>query len=141
MCMAEMTTAAAADQLEVSERQVAWLARRRATVHQMQGWGKEGGLLPTGVSALRDPEMAALFDLSAVDRGSDGCVLASDFPDLVANFGLFDDIEGDVVVCVVPDDAGHPYRPEATANFAASTRCPAARAILLHSAEEIGSCV
>lgn len=87
--------------------EVAWLARQRASVRRMQGWGKDSGLLPTGVSALRNTEIAALFDLTPVDRGSDGYVLASGFPDLVTNFGLFDDIEGDVVVRVVPDDAGY----------------------------------
>ncbi len=88
-------------------REVAWLARRRATVRQMQGWGKDSGLLPTGVSALREPQMAALFDLSPVDRGSDGYVLASEFDGLVNKFGLYDDLEGEVVVRIVPDDAGY----------------------------------
>ena len=92
--------------------EVAWLARQRASVHQMQGWGKDNGLLPTGVSALSDPAVSALFDLSPVDRGSDGYVLASEFGELVTNFGLLEDIEGDVVVRVVPDDAGYTlHRP------------------------------
>lgn len=93
--------------------EVAWLARQRATVHHMRGWGKGNGLLPTGVSALRDPAVSALFDLAAVDRGSDdGYVRASEFGVLVTNFGLLDDIEGDVVVRVVPDDAGYTlHRP------------------------------
>lgn len=87
--------------------EVAWLARQRASVHQMRGWGKDNGLLPTGVSALRDPAVAALFDLSPVDRGSDGYLLASEFAAIVTNFGLLDDVEGDVVVRVVPDGAGY----------------------------------
>lgn len=87
--------------------EVAWLARRRATVHQMQGWGKDNGLLATGVSALRNPDVAAVFDLSPVERGSDGYVLARNFPDVVTHAGLFEDIEGDVVVRVVPDGAGY----------------------------------
>ncbi|MCV7106932.1 DNA-binding protein [Mycolicibacterium chitae] len=91
----------------LNHREVVWLARQRATVHQMQGWGKDAGLLPTGVSALRDPEVAVLFGLPPVDRGSDGYVLDSGFGDLVTNFGLFEDIAGDVVVRVVPDDAGY----------------------------------
>lgn len=86
--------------------EVAWLTRRRATVHQMQGWDRDTGLIPTGVSALRDPAMSALFDLTPVDRGTDGYVLAGNFDALVANLGLLDDPEGDVVVRVVPDDAG-----------------------------------
>ncbi|MCV7137914.1 DNA-binding protein [Mycolicibacterium fortuitum] len=84
-----------------------WLTRRRATVHRMQGWGNDDGLLPTGVSALRDPAMSALFDLTPVERGSDGYVRASDFNDLVTTLGLFDDTEGSMTVRVVPDNAGY----------------------------------
>ncbi|GAA1193369.1 hypothetical protein GCM10009632_10450 [Mycolicibacterium alvei] len=87
--------------------EVAWLARGRAHVRQMQGWGRDNGLVPTGVSALCEPKIAALFDLSPVDRGSDGYVAARHFDDMVTNLGLFDDIEGDIVVRVVPDDAGY----------------------------------
>ncbi|WP_198938922.1 DNA-binding protein [Mycobacterium sp. NS-7484] len=87
--------------------EVAWLARRRAEVRQMRGWGRDTGLLTTGVSALRDPQMAALFDLSPVDRGFDGYVAARDVDDVVTRLGLFDDIAGDVTVRVVPDDAGY----------------------------------
>ncbi|OBG81682.1 hypothetical protein A5699_08050 [Mycobacterium sp. E802] len=88
--------------------EVAWLARRRATVRQMQGWGNDSGLLATGVSALRDPQVAALFDLSSpADRGFDGYVAARDLDDVVTRLGLFDDIAGDVTVRVVPDDAGY----------------------------------
>lgn len=86
---------------------VRWLTRRRAMVHRMQGWGHDHGLLSTGVSALRDPAMSALFGLSPVDRGVDGYVRAREFEDLVNKFGLFDDAEGDVTVRVVPDDAGY----------------------------------
>lgn len=88
--------------------EVAWLARGRAHVHQMQGWGRDTGLIPTGVSALREPQLAALFDLSPAERGADGYVVARHFGDVVTNLGLFDDIEGDITVRVVPDDAGYP---------------------------------
>lgn len=84
-----------------------WLTRRRATVRRMQGWGTDDGLLHTGVSALRDPAMSALFDLAPVERGADGYVRASDFDNLVTALGLFDDVEGSVTVRVVPDDAGY----------------------------------
>lgn len=87
--------------------EVAWLARGRARVHQMQGWGRDNGLIVTGVSALREPQLAALFDLSPAERGVDGYVAARHFDDVVTNLGLFDDIEGDVTVRVVPDDAGY----------------------------------
>lgn len=88
--------------------EVAWLARGRAHVHQMQGWGRDKeGLIPTGVSALREPRVASLFDLSPAERGVDGYVAARHFDDVVTNLGLFDDIEGDVTVRVVPDDAGY----------------------------------
>jgi hypothetical protein len=56
----------------------------------MQGWGEDNGLLPTTVSALRDPAVSALFDLAPVDRGSDGYVLASEFGYSVTNFGLLE---------------------------------------------------
>ncbi|MGV0737547.1 DNA-binding protein [Mycobacterium syngnathidarum] len=91
----------------VDANSLCWLARRRATVHRMQGWGQDGGLLHTGVSALRDPAMSALFDLAPVERGVDGYVRASDFDDLVTALGLFDDVEGSVTVRVVPDDVGY----------------------------------
>jgi hypothetical protein len=38
----------------------------------MRGWGKDTGLLASGVSALHDEVMSELFDLTAVDRGADG---------------------------------------------------------------------
>jgi hypothetical protein len=52
--------------------ELCWMTRRRATVHRMRDWGKDEGLLPSGVSALRDTAMSELFDLTAVDRGADG---------------------------------------------------------------------
>ncbi len=87
--------------------EVAWLARGRARVHQMRGWGRDDGLVLTGVSALRDPEVAARFGLSPVERGIDGYVPARDFPATVAKLGLIDDLEGDITVRVIPDDAGY----------------------------------
>ncbi|TMS50411.1 helix-turn-helix domain-containing protein [Mycobacterium sp. DBP42] len=84
-----------------------WLTRRRATVHRMQGWGQDDGLLHTGVSALRDPATSALFDLTPVGRGADGYVRARDFDDLIVALGLFDNVEGSVTVRVVPDEVGY----------------------------------
>lgn len=95
-----------------------WATRRRASVHRMHGWGRDVGLLPTGVSALRDPAVSALFDLSPVERGSDGYVWARDFADVVAASGLFDDTEGEAIVRVVPDDAGHRLDSPLTAAIA-----------------------
>ncbi|NLA36975.1 MAG: DNA-binding protein [Actinobacteria bacterium] len=90
-----------------SASELCWMTRRRATVHRMRGWGKDEGLLHTGVSALRDPAMSQLFDLTAVERGADGYVHARDFADLATRLGLIDDVDGDVTVRVVPDDAGY----------------------------------
>ena len=90
-----------------SASELCWMTRRRATVHRMQGWGKDSGLLRSGVSSLSDQRMSELFDLTAVDRGADGYVRARDFAHLVTTLGLFDDVEGDVTVRVVPDDAGY----------------------------------
>lgn len=90
-----------------SASELCWMTRRRATIHRMQGWGKDTGLLHSGVSALRDPAMSELFDLTAVDRGADGYVRARDFAHLVTTLGFFDDVDGDVTVRVVPDDAGY----------------------------------
>ncbi|OIN82105.1 DNA-binding protein [Mycobacterium malmoense] len=90
-----------------SASELCWMTRRRATIHRMQGWGKGTGLLHSGVSALRDPAMSELFDLVAVDRGADGYVGARDFAHLVRTLGFFDDVDGDVTVRVVPDDAGY----------------------------------
>ena len=84
-----------------------WRVRRRATTHRMQGWGADTGLLNTGISALRDPDVAALFELSAVARGNDGYVLAGEFPGVVTMLGLVDDVAGNTVVRVVPEDAGY----------------------------------
>lgn len=87
--------------------EVAWLARGRARVRQMQGWGHDTALVPSGVSALRDPRLSALFDLSPAESGADGYVAARRFDTLVTNLGLFDDFEGDITVRIVPDDAGY----------------------------------
>ena len=73
----------------------------------MRGWGKDTGLFHSGVSALRDPAMSELFDLTAVERGADGYVCARDFADLVTTLGLVEDRDGDVTVRVVADDAGY----------------------------------
>ena len=73
----------------------------------MRGWGKVEGLLHSGVSALRDPAMSELFDLTAVGRGADGYVCARDFADLVTTLGLVEDRDGDVTVRVVTDDSGY----------------------------------
>ncbi len=90
-----------------SASELCWMTRRRATVHRMRGWGKDEGLLHSGVSALRDPAMSELFDLTAVERGADGYVQARDFADLVTTLGLVEDRDGDVTVRVVTEDAGY----------------------------------
>jgi len=90
-----------------SASELCWMTRRRATVQRMQGWGKDTGLLPSGVSALRDQAMSELFDLTAVERGTDGYMRALDFADVATTLGLFEDVEGDVTVRVVPEDAGY----------------------------------
>ena len=87
--------------------ELAWMVRRRAAVHRMQGWGDDTGLLRTGISALRDSSMSSLFDLTAVDRGIDGYVRASDFTALATSLGLVESQSGDVRVRVVADDAGY----------------------------------
>lgn len=89
-----------------SASELCWMTRRRAAVHRMRGWGKDEGLLHSGVSALRDPAMSELFDLTAVERGADGYVQARDFADLVTTLGLVEDRDGDVTVRVVADDSG-----------------------------------
>ena len=89
-----------------SASELSWMTRRRATVHRMRGWGRDEGLLHSGVSALRDPAMSELFDLTAVERGADGYVRARDFADLVTTLGLVEDRDGDVTVRVVADDSG-----------------------------------
>ena len=90
-----------------SAPELCWMTRRRAAVHRMRGWGKDEGLLHSGVSALRDPAMSELFDLTAVERGADGYVQARDFADLVTTLGLVEDRDGDVTVRVVADDSGY----------------------------------
>jgi len=90
-----------------SASELCWMTRRRATVHRMRGWGKDEGLLPSGVSALRDTAMSELFDLTAVDRGADGYVRARNFADLVTTLGLIEDRDGDVTVRVVTDNSGY----------------------------------
>ena len=90
-----------------SASELCWTTRRRATVHRMRGWGEDTGLLHSGVSALRDPAMSELFDLTAVERGADGYVQARDFADLVTTLGLVEDRDGDVTVRVVTDDSGY----------------------------------
>jgi hypothetical protein len=87
--------------------ELAWMVRRRAVVHRMQGWGDDAGLLRTGVSALRDSAMAELFDLTAVDRGTDGYVRAQDFSSVASALGLVESLSGDMRVRVVADDAGY----------------------------------
>ncbi|MEI7519627.1 MAG: hypothetical protein WCJ98_14255 [Mycobacteriaceae bacterium] len=101
-----------------SASELCWMTRRRATVHRMRGWGKDTGLLHSGVSGLRDPAMSELFDLAAVDRGADGYVRACDFADLVTTLGLVEDRDGDVTVRVVPDDAGYAFDRMPTAAVA-----------------------
>lgn len=87
--------------------QLCWMTRRRAAVHRMQGWGDDKGLLSSGASALHDEAMSSLFDLAAVDRGAEGYVRARDFAALVTALGLFEDVDGELTVRVVPDDAGY----------------------------------
>lgn len=87
--------------------ELTWRVRRRAAVHRMQGWGEDTGLLHTGVSALRDPELSALFDLSPAARGTDGYVRAGEFSAMATALGLVDDVAGNTLVRVVPDDAGY----------------------------------
>lgn len=87
--------------------ELTWLVRRRADVYRMQGWGEATGLLDTGVSALRDPELSALFELAPVGRGIDGYISASEFSAVVTALGLVEDVAGNTVVRVVPDDAAY----------------------------------
>jgi hypothetical protein len=51
--------------------------------------------------------MAELFDLSAVDRGTDGYVRARDFSSVASALGLVESLSGDTRVRVVADDAGY----------------------------------
>ncbi len=97
---------------------LAWMVRRRAVVHRMQGWGDDTGLLSTGISALCDPSMSELFDLTAVDRGADGYVRARDFSRVVSALGLVESLSGDVRVRMVADDAGYAVDSTLTAAVA-----------------------
>lgn len=90
-----------------SASELCWMTRRRATAHRMRGWGKDTGLLHSGVSALRDPVVSAQFNLTAVNNGSDGYVRACNFTAATTALGLVDDVDGDMTVRVVPDDAGY----------------------------------
>lgn len=90
-----------------SASELSWMTRRRATVRHMQGWGRYAGLLASGRSALHDQSTAAQFDLTAGAGGTDGYVRATDFTALTATLGLFDDVDGDVTVRVVPAAAGY----------------------------------
>jgi excisionase family DNA binding protein len=97
---------------------LAWMVRRRGAVHRMQGWGQGTGLLDTGASALHDPELSALFELAPVARGIDGYVRAREFSTAVTTLGLVEDVTGDTVVRVVPDDAGYAVNHVLTAAVA-----------------------
>lgn len=90
-----------------SASELCWMTRRRATVHRMRGWGKDTGLLHSGGSALRDPVVSEQFDLTAANHGSDGYVRARNFASVTTALGLVDDVDGDMTVRVVPDDAGY----------------------------------
>ncbi|OIN81526.1 hypothetical protein BRW65_14100 [Mycobacterium paraffinicum] len=87
--------------------QLCWMTRRRASVLRMRGWGTDTGLLASGVSALHDEAMSQLFDLTAVDGRVEGYVRARDLAGVVGAAGLIDDVGGDVIVRVVPEDAGY----------------------------------
>jgi hypothetical protein len=90
-----------------SAPELCWMTRRRASAHRMRGWGKDTGLLHSGVSALRDPVVSERFNLTAVNSGFDGYVRARDFAGVTTTLGLLDDVDGDITVRVVPDDAGY----------------------------------
>lgn len=90
-----------------SAPELCWMTRRRATVHRMRGWGKDTGLLHSGVSALRDPAVSERFNLTPVNSGFDGYVCARDFASVTTALGLVDDLDGDMTVRVVPEDAGY----------------------------------
>lgn len=90
-----------------SASELCWMTRRRATVHRMRCWGKDIGLLHTGISALRDPVVSERFNLTAVNHGFDGYVRARNFAAVTTALGLVDDVDGDMTVRVVPDDAGY----------------------------------
>jgi len=87
--------------------ELCWMTRRRASVHRMRGWGKDTGLLHSGYSALRNPVVSERFNLTPATNGSDGCVRARNFAAVTTELGLVDDVDGDMTVRVVPDDAGY----------------------------------
>ncbi|MBU3750511.1 MAG: DNA-binding protein [Mycobacterium sp.] len=90
-----------------SASELCWMTRRRATVHRMRFWGRDIGLLHTGVSALRDPVVSERFNLTPVNHGFDGYVCARNFAAVSLALGLVDDVDGDMTVRVVPDDSGY----------------------------------
>lgn len=87
--------------------ELCWMTRRRASVHRMRGWGKDTGLLHSGVSALRDPAVSERFNLTPATNGSDGYVCARNFTAVTTALGLVDDLDGDMTVRVVPGDGGY----------------------------------
>ncbi|WP_283294433.1 hypothetical protein [Rhodococcus sp. IEGM 1351] len=93
-----------------SATEVAFLARRRARVHRMRGWGDDlntlvtgGYVAATGVSALTHvPGVAGRFGLSGRAGGAvDGYVVGDDLDGVIDTFGLVADGEGDVTLRVV----------------------------------------
>ncbi|MFD6063015.1 hypothetical protein [Rhodococcus wratislaviensis] len=93
-----------------SANEVAFLARRRAQVHRMRGWGDElntllagGNVAATGVSALTHVQGAAgRFGLSGMAGSAvDGYVPGGELAGVVDTFGLVADGEGDVTLRVV----------------------------------------
>lgn len=87
--------------------ELCWMTRRRASVHRMRGWGKDTGLLRSGVSALRDPAVSERFNLTPATNGFDGYVCARNFTAVTTALGLVDDLDGDMTVRVVPGDGGY----------------------------------
>ncbi|MFE5708092.1 hypothetical protein [Rhodococcus koreensis] len=93
-----------------SVEEVAFLARRRARVQRMRGWGDElnalvtgGCVAATGVSALAHVEgVAGRFGLSGRGGGAvDGYVLGDELAGVIETFGLVADGEGEVTLRVV----------------------------------------
>ncbi|WP_244163502.1 hypothetical protein [Rhodococcus koreensis] len=90
--------------------EVAFLARRRARVYRMRGWGDELSTLvtgeyvaATGASALTHVGgEAGRFGLSGSGGGAvDGYVRGDDLADVIDTFGLMADGEGEVTLRVV----------------------------------------
>ncbi|MFE5702258.1 hypothetical protein [Rhodococcus koreensis] len=91
--------------------EVAFLARRRARVQRLRGWGEEldalvtgGYVAATGVSALtHGAGVAGRFGLSGRGSGGgvDGYVLGDDLAGVIETFGLVADGEGEVTLRVV----------------------------------------